>query len=305
MREFASAELGLPDNGSYRTYADLQRPYVVWNVFATEGLSLQPREWCFPVVGCVSYRGYFREAAALALAKSLRADGYDVYVAGVPAYSTLGWFDDPLLNTFVSWPAGRLAELVFHELAHQRLFVDGDTDFNESFATTVGRMGALRWLESHGTEADREAYVLHGRRREAFLALVGEAKAELEELYASDRSPEFKRRGKQGILNDLRARYRVLKQNRWGGYAGYDRWFDEDINNAKLAALSSYTYYVPAFEGIFHDVGEDFPAFYQAVETLAGLPPLTREARLQQLLDENGRNPSSAQNRTGTLVKEG
>ncbi len=158
LRDFASTELALPDNGSYRSYADLQRPYVVMNVFAAPELSLQLREWCFLVVGCVYYRGYFDADTARQFAATLHARGDDVYLAGIPAYSTLSWFDDPLLNTFVNWPTARLAELMFHELAHQRLFVAGDTDFNEAFATAVGHLGTRHWLARYGTPDEREAY---------------------------------------------------------------------------------------------------------------------------------------------------
>ncbi|NJN46034.1 MAG: aminopeptidase, partial [Candidatus Competibacteraceae bacterium] len=165
IREFASTELALPDNGSYRNYADLQRAYVVRNVFATPPLSLQPRQWCFPLIGCVSYRGYFNADTAEQFAEILRAQGDDVYIANVPAYSTLGWFDDPLLNTFVHWPVGRLAELIFHELAHHRLFISNDTIFNESFATAVGRLGAQQWLARYGTSTEREDYERQQRRR--------------------------------------------------------------------------------------------------------------------------------------------
>lgn len=284
LREFASRELALPDNGSYRSYADLGRPFVVWNVFATPELSLQPQEWCFPVVGCVSYRGYFEQTAAKRLAEELRVQGYDVFVGGVPAFSTLGWFDDPLLNTFVYWPTGRLAELVFHELAHQRLYVAGDTDFNESFATFVGEQGAQLWLARHGTPEERRAYEDFRRYREAFVDLVLRTKEELTELYASAQDVAAKRAGKQRLLAELQSRYHDLKQG-WNGYAGYDAWFDQDLNNARLAALSTYTRFVPAFAALFEQRGEEFPAFYRAVEALAELPPEAREDRLLALLE--------------------
>jgi predicted aminopeptidase len=295
MRVFASTELALPDNDSYRNYADLGRPYVVWNVFAAPELSLEPKEWCFLVVGCVAYRGYFNEADARALGEQLRAEGYDVYVAGIPAYSTLGWFDDPLLNTFLHWSEGRLAELVFHELAHQRLFIDGDTTFNESFATTVGWLGARRWLERYGTARDREAYELFQQRRQAFLALVLSGKRELRELYQSGRGEADTRAGKQRVLGRLRARYENLKQVSWDGYNGYDRWFEQDLNNAKLAGLSAYTRYVPAFEALFERQEEDFAAFYEAVTALGALPAETREARLRDLMNEGARQLAARQ----------
>ncbi len=285
MRVFATTELALPDNDSYRSYADLERPYVVWNVFAAPELSLKPKEWCFLIVGCVAYRGYFNEADARALGEELRQQGYDVYVAGIPAYSTLGWFDDPLLNTFLYWNQGRLAELVFHELAHQRVYIDGDTAFNESFATTVGRLGARQWLDRYGTAEARDVYERLQQRRQAFLDLVLTAKQELLQLYQSDQSETAKRAGKQRLLAALQTRYQDLKRTAWDGYAGYDRWFQQDLNNAKLAGLSAYTRYVPAFKILFEQQGRDFSAFYQAVATLGALPRAARTARLQELMD--------------------
>lgn len=215
LRAFASAELVLPDNDSYRSYADLGRPWVVKNVFAAPELSLEPRRWCFLVVGCLSYRGYFEAGAAQGLAEALRAGGDDVYVADISAYSTLGWFDDPLLNTFIGWPVGRLAELMFHELAHQRLYVADDTAFNEAFATAMGRLGAERWLERHGTPREREEYAADVRRREQFLALVANAREQLLAVYASSRDEAAKRADKQRILTQLRERYQALKRE-WG-----------------------------------------------------------------------------------------
>jgi predicted aminopeptidase len=285
LRNFASTELALPANGSYRSYVDLQRPYVVMNVFAAPELSLQLRAWCFPVVGCVNYRGYFDADTARRFAATLRARDDDVYLGSSPAYSTLGWFDDPLLNTFVDWPTGRLAELIFHELAHQRLFITGDTDFNESFATAVGRLGTRRWLARYGTPAEQEAYATDTRRHEEFLALVLATRAELERLYASPQSAADKRLGKRRLLAELQDRYQALKQ-RWGGYSGYDRWFASDLNNAKLGSLNAYTRFVPAFEALFADSGGDFAAFYEAAAAIGHLPPAEREACLQALLQE-------------------
>ncbi len=282
LRTFASVELGLPDNGSYRDYADLGRLHAVKNVLAAPELSLQPRQWCYWTVGCLSYRGYFDAAAAGSLAEELRAAGDDVYVADIPAYSTLGWFDDPLLNTFIHWPVGRLAELMFHELAHQRLYVGGDTAFNESFATAVGRLGAERWLARHGDAEDRQAYALDSRRREQFLRVVAGARAQLAAVYASARSDAEKRLEKRRILMELRERYQSLKQF-WGGYAGYDRWFEQDLNNAKLAGNNTYHQWVPAFMALYQREGRDLAAFYRAAEAIAAWPPPERAARLTAL----------------------
>ena len=282
IRAFASAELALPDYGSYQHYANLQRPWVVKNVFAAPELSLEPRQWCFLIVGCLSYRGYFDPEAAQELAEALRADGDDVYVADISAYSTLGWFDDPLLNTFIHWPEGRLAELLFHELAHQRLYVANDTAFNEAYATAVGRLGAERWLERQGTAAGRAEYAADVQRREHFLQLTTETREQLAALYTDSRSATEKRVGKQRILAELYERYQALKQS-WGGYAAYDRWFAQDLNNAKLAGVSTYHRQVPAFLALFEQEGRNFAAFHRAAEAVGQLPPVERETRLQSL----------------------
>jgi predicted aminopeptidase len=283
MRVFASVELALPDNGSYRDYSDLQRPWVVKNVFAAPELALEPRRWCFLVVGCLSYRGYFDAEAAQQLAAELRASGDDVHVADITAYSTLGWFDDPLLNTFISWPTGRLAELMFHELAHQRLYIADDTAFSEAFATAVGRLGAERWLERQGTAGEREEYAADYRRRQEFLHLVATTRHQLAAVYASSRSDVEKRADKQRILTELRSRYGELKRS-WGGYTGYDRWFEQDLNNAKLAGITTYHRLAPAFLALYEMEGRDFTAFYRAAETIGQLAPPEREAWLQALL---------------------
>ncbi|MGF1528067.1 MAG: aminopeptidase [Candidatus Competibacterales bacterium] len=286
LRRYASEHLGLPDNDSYRRYVDLGRSFVVKSVFVAPSLSLTPRRWCFPVAGCVSYRGYFDAEAAEAFAASQRAAGYDVYVASVPAYSTLGWFDDPLLNTFVHWPAGQLAELMFHELAHQQLYVAGDTVFNESFATFVGVTGARQWLAAHGGEADRQRYETLERQRRAFTQLVLEAKGQLEVLYQSDGSDAARQRGKGEVLAALQARYQQLRDNQWQGRGLFDRWFARDLNNAKLAAFGAYRRYVDAFAVLFAQEDGHWPRFHQRVATLGALP---REARHRQLetLEEN------------------
>jgi predicted aminopeptidase len=290
LRAFASTELALPENGSYQDYADLQRLYAVKNVFAAPELTLEPRRWCYLMVGCLSYRGYFDAEAARRLADELRAAGDDVYVADIPAYSTLGWFDDPLLNTFIDWPTARLAELMFHELAHQRLYIADDTAFNEAFATAVGRLGAERWLEREGTTREREEYAADCRRREDFLRLVAAAREQLATAYASTRDDAWKRMEKQRILAELRDRYRHLKRNDWGGYTGYDRWFAEDLNNAKLAGNSTYYRWVPAFLALYEREGRDFAAFYRAAEGIGQLPPSEQETRLRELLWASAKN---------------
>jgi predicted aminopeptidase len=283
IRDFASGELGLPDNGSYRAYADLERPYVVWNVFAAPEFSVEPRQSCFPFVGCVSYRGYYAQADAEAFAAGLRKAGDDVFVYGVPAYSTLGWFDDPVLNTFVGYPDAELARLVFHELAHQVVYVKGDTVFNESFAVAVEEEGVRRWMATHATERERAGYAALQARRAEFVRLVLGYRDRLEALYREPLPDEAKRAEKARLLAELAAEYRTLKAERWGGWPGYDRWFDKGVNNAQLASVATYEQLVPAFRALLAREGGDMARFYAAVKDLARLDPAERDDRLAAL----------------------
>jgi predicted aminopeptidase len=287
LRDFGVAELGLPDNDSYRRYADLRRSAVVWNVVAAPELSLTLQTWCFPVLGCVGYRGYFAQAGADSLGARLKAHGLDVSVYGVPAYSTLGklpgsWFADPLLSTFIHYADAELARLVFHELAHQVVYADGDTMFNESFATAVERIGAELWLARHGSAADRAAYDAVQQRRADFQALTQDYRRRLEALYAGPLDAAAKRQRKADLMAALRADHRRLKAERWNGYAGYDNWFDR-VNNAALGVLAAYNARVAAFEALFVREGRDFKRFYAEVERLARLPAAERTAALDAL----------------------
>jgi predicted aminopeptidase len=283
MRAFASSELALPDNASYRRYADLRRKAAVYNVVAAPELSLQLHNWCFPVAGCVGYRGYFDEAEARAFAARL-PPGLDVAVYPVPAYSTLGWMNwaggDPLLNTFIGYPEGELARMVFHELAHQVLYVADDTPFNESFATAVERLGGARWLAQADGNA-RQAYADFDARRQAFRAEALATRQRLQALYDSPLSDDDKRQGKVEILGAFRERYGQLKQG-WGGYKGYDAWVAQ-ANNATFGAQAAYDQWVPAFEELFQREGHDFPRFYEAVQRLARLDKEARAAALEAL----------------------
>ena len=282
IRAFASSDLGLPDNGSYTRYADLKRPYVVWNVFAAPELSLQLKQWCYPVVGCAGYRGYFEQAAADAAAAELRSTGYEVNVAGVPAYSTLGWFSDPLLNTFIGGNEGQVAGLVFHELAHQVVFVGGDTTFNESFATAIEREGVKRWLDARGDDAARRAYAEFALRRSQFLDLLLKYRNLLQENYSSGVPDEVKRARKQQLFAELKQEYSRLKES-WGGFAGYDRYFALDLTNAHLAAVAAYNDLVPAFDALLAQSKGNMPAFYSEVKRIAALPKAERDAALGRL----------------------
>ncbi|HSV69614.1 MAG TPA: aminopeptidase [Methylibium sp.] len=284
MRDFAVAELALPDNASYRRYADLGRPAVVWNVVAAPELSLQLRTWCFPVVGCVGYRGYFAREDAEALAAALRTGGEEVSVYGVPAYSTLGklpgdFFADPLLSTFIRWPEGELARLIFHELAHQVAYAADDTEFNESFATAVERLGGARWLATHASAAARDEYERFDARRRDFKALVLATRARLDAVYRGPGSEAEQRAAKAAELAAMRAEHARLKAGPWAGYAGYDAWF-ANANNASLGVQAAYNARGPAFEALFEREGRDFPRFYAAVQRLAALPKAERHATL-------------------------
>lgn len=276
IRRFAAAELGLPVASHYSTYVDLQRPFVVWNVFAAPEFSLDPQTWCYPVAGCVSYRGYFSEAAARAFAEARQADGMDVYVGGVAAYSTLGWFSDPVLNTVLNRQQHQLAALVFHELAHQVVYIPGDTEFNESFATAVEREGQRRWLQANTVDAGRRAELEAAigtelTRQQQFVALVQAAAADLRAVYAGTASADAMRAAKQQRFGQLRADYAQLK-NTWQGYAAYDGWFAGDLNNARLGTVTTYNNLVPGFAALLAQQGGDLAAFYARTAALAELP---------------------------------
>ena len=279
-RTFASAQLKLPDNRSYRVYADLGRPYVVWNVFATPELSLQPVTHCFPIAGCVAYRGYYRQGAARGAAALMRQAGMDVYVGGVEAYSTLGWFDDPLLSSMVGWGDERLASLIFHELAHQRFYVKDDTAFNESFATFVEQEGARQWRAARGLPALRDDAA---RQREQFIRLVLDSRERLQGIYAGVQDDEGKRVAKQAEFERLRREYRQLRDGEWAGDKRYDAWMYAPMNNAKLLPFGLYDQWVPAFAALFAEVGGDWARFYQRVEALGSMPAEQRKAVLGRL----------------------
>lgn len=290
IRRFAAESLGLPDNRSYTAYADLQRPAAVWNVFATPELSLELKTWCYPVLGCAGYRGYFERADAEAMATELQAGGYDVNVAAVPAYSTLGWFSDPLLNTFIHAPDVELARLIFHELSHQVVYARDDTAFNESFATAVEREGVRRWLDAHGDERQRAAWAAYSQRREDFLGLLLAQRRRLDAIFRSDATAEEKRAAKAAVFDDLQHRYRQLRDERWGGFAGYDRFFERRLSSAHLAAVGAYNDWVPAFDALLAESGGDLPAFYARVRQLGALDMPARTAELRRLAPQLARS---------------
>ena len=295
-RAFAVAELGLPDNASYHRYADLHRTAAVWNVVAAPPDALTPHTWCFIVAGCITYRGYFAQADAQAEAAQLAAQGLEVNVYGVPAYSTLGYLNwaggDPLLSTFIGWPEGEFVRLLFHELAHQVVYVPGDTAFNEAFSTAVERLGSARWLATQSTPQARQDFAASQMRRQAWQTLTRATRAKLTALYASNQAqaldPQALAAMKNDIMQDFRAQYAVLRSH-WQAPATqlvhYDRWVAE-ANNASFAAQAAYDEWVPAFTALFEQQGGDWPRFYAAVRQLARLPAPQRQQALKNLIPE-------------------
>jgi predicted aminopeptidase len=304
LRAFAAEELKLPVDKHYRKYVDVHRPFVVWNVEAAPEFSLEARTWWYPFVGSLDYRGYFSHDGATNYAGYLARKGYDVSVGGVTAYSTLGWFKDPALNTFLFDPEAELAETFFHELGHQRLFAHGDTDFNEAFATSVGEEGARRWLGAHGNHAALEEYQAHLRRNDQYVHLVMTTRTRLAALYGDTRSGGDKlkanpkhqnvpaaelRRQKQQILDDMRAEYAQLKTE-WGGNDEFGGWFVHHVNNAGLNSVATYYDLVPGFEQLLAQNGGDLEKYYAAAKAISKKPRKERHAELKKLAAE----PSSA-----------
>ena len=310
IRAFAAQELKLPDNPSYKQYADIKRKAVVWNVVAAPALSLKLKTWCFPVAGCVGYRGYFSEAEAKLEAETLKKQDFDVSVYGVPAYSTLGWSNwaggDPLLSTFIGYPEGELARVIFHELAHQVAYVVDDTSFNESFATAVERLGGARWLAKYGSETTKAEYDVYDGRRRQFKALTKATRLQLTEIYGENKPQVFDKyasiatkniaktkanieikttentKEKALIIDNFKAQYELLKTS-WNGYTGYDNWVKQ-ANNAAFGALAAYDDGVPQFEALFEEQGRDWPKFYAAVKKLANMPKEARQTAMKKLI---------------------
>ena len=290
IRSFAATELQLPDNASYKRYADLRRNAVVWNVVAAPEFSLTLKTWCFPVAGCIGYRGYFNEADARAEAAQLQGEGLEVSVYGVPAYSTLGKLDwlggDPLLNTFINYPEGELARLIFHELAHQVMYAADDTMFNESFATAVERLGSQRWLAANASQVAKDEYAALDARRQQFRALTAATRHDLTQIYLQNTAPAQQIRAqadpKSIVMQKFKADYAQLKQS-WNGTpqstAVYDGWVAR-ANNASFGAQAAYDELVPGFEALFEAGGKDWQRFYDAVKRLAALPKSERHQAL-------------------------
>ncbi|AWY41950.1 aminopeptidase [Pseudomonas putida] len=279
-RTFASQQLHLPDNQSYRLYADIGRPYVVWNVFVTPEFSLKPQNHCFPIAGCVAYRGYYSQSAARGEAALQRLQGMDVTIGGVEAYSTLGWFNDPIMSSMMNWGDERLATLIFHELAHQRVYVKDDTEFNESFATFVEQEGTRQWRTWRNLPPDNAD---QAKRRDQFTQLVLDTRSRLEQLYTQPLPPEQMRQRKAAEFERLRGEYRQLRDSQWVGDKRYDAWINAPMNNARLLPFGLYDQWVPAFVELFKQVNGDWVRFYAEVERMGALPIEQRKTALKAL----------------------
>lgn len=277
IRAFAVNELKLPESDSYTIYADLKRSYALKNLFAAPEFSIEPHRWCYPIVGCAGYRGYFDETRLNRYMKSLELKGFDVYVANVSAYSTLGWFDDPVLNTFIHWPQHRLAGMIFHELSHQQLYLDDDTAFNESFAVAVQQAGVMKWLQLNGSEGQANRYQQQLDNRHKVIQLISEGRDELKALYNQDLDDIDKRRSKEIIIRALKDSYHKLAGS-FKVKEGFRAWFDGSINNAKLASVSTYHAQVPAFHRLLQAHDYNFRAFFNHVENIASLAKAERSA---------------------------
>lgn len=302
IRAFAATRLELPVGKAYGAFVETGQPYVVWNVVAAPPDSVTPRTWCFPIAGCVAYRGYFREERARRYAARIADEGWDVHVGGVTAYSTLGWFADPVLDTFAFLPEVDLAGLLFHELAHRRLYAPGDTAFNESFASFVEQLGERLYVEAQGPEGAQrfgedalERRTQLRRRTETFIDLVLGARTCLEEVYAGGVDERDLERAKRRVFGALRTEYdavraRWLEQDPDGPL--WDPWFEQDLNNAHIASVGSYTVWVEAFEELFQQA-DDLASFYEEVRRLAELEPDERTRRLEVLAPARPQGPFS------------
>jgi predicted aminopeptidase len=281
IRSFAKDKLFLPVKNQYLDFVELERPFAGWNMWATPEFSFSPKTWCYPIIGCAIYRGYFSKEDAFNYGHQLEAQGYDVYIGGVVAYSTLGWLDDPVFSTFIYRSDIRLAALIFHELSHHLLYVSDDTTFNESFAIAVEQEGLRRWLTAINNLKASEIYKLDYRRRQQFIELVMKYRKELETLYAKNLPTPEKRQAKAAVFEKLKDDYRVLKQH-WNGYSGYDFWMYQKMNNAKLISVSTYNDLVPAFLELLKTCNNDLKVFYKKCQDLSKKSKEERWAYLEK-----------------------
>ena len=280
VRAFASQQLYLPDNNSYRNYVDVERPYLVWNVFAAPKLSLEHYQSCFLVTGCLAYRGYFNKMDAQQFVDELKQQGYDVFLAGISAYSTLGWFDDPVPNTIMHYSDAHVAGLIFHELAHQKVYVKDDTAFNESFAMAVELEAVKQWLKQARDSSIYTQYKKSKQHREQFINLLMQTRQALLQLYGS--GEKNKKDKKKIILANLKIKYEKLKKE-WNGDSSYDNWMKQDLNNAHFISVGLYHHYVPAFKKLLEQNDNDWISFFKQAEEIGDLPKEEREIKLEKL----------------------
>ena len=286
IRNFATKSLHLPENDSYRLYADLKRHFAVWNVVAAKEFSTKPKKWCFIFVGCLNYRGYFSKDDAEAYANELKKEGYDVFLAGAKAYSTLGWFDDPLLNTMMYRSEAQRAGIIFHELAHQVVYIENDSAFNEAFATTVEQEGIRRWMLKSGKEKEYQEYLRNKKRDTEINDLLQATRKELKELYKTKENDKEKRENKKLVFLKMQNNYQQLKES-WNGYAGYDPWMKQGLNNAHLLLISTYHELVPTFQAVLKKENNNLRSFYSAVEKLGEKNKEERKNQLKQIAKFN------------------
>ena len=270
IRQFSIDSLGLPDNGSYSSYVNLHQPYVIQNLFAAPELSTRLHQWCYPVIGCASYRGYYDETRLLAYIEELQSEGLEVHVGRVPAYSTLGWFDDPVLSSFIDWPDYRLAGLLFHELTHQQIYIDDDTTFNESLASAVQQVGTTIWLQSKSQNAALDEFRRWLAYRDEAIALIVATRTQLAGLYSNDLSDDEKRQQKSLRFAEAREAHEIIA-TRHGIERGFKSWFASGLNNAKIGSVAAYNSRVTAFVNMLEARNTDFPSFYHYVEQLGEL----------------------------------
>lgn len=279
VRSFASSKLRLPDNDSYLSYVQLDNPYVTWNIFAAPKYSIALQQWCFVVVGCVPYRGYFDEDEARQYAEQLVKQGMDVYVGGVPAYSTLGWFDDPLLSSMLDRGEIVAAAYIFHELAHQQFYLKGDGAFNEAFATAVEEIGVLAWLQQNNRSEEVQRYNDWLLQKTIFSEFVKTSRDEFETLYQQEYEIEKMQAEKEILVAEMRRKFANLSSNN-KQIARYSKWMSGPLNNAQLGAISLYRELAPAFRRIYGLCEDDFEKFYRYVEKIAEQPEALREETL-------------------------
>ncbi|MEE8365065.1 MAG: aminopeptidase [Gammaproteobacteria bacterium] len=276
IRQFSIDVLSLPDSGSYTRYVQLDRPYALQNLFAAPEFSIQLHSWCYPVIGCASYRGYYDEEMLADYIAGLKQQNFDIHVGKVPAYSTLGWFDDPVLSSFIDWPDYRLAGLLFHELTHQRVYIDNDTQFNESLAAAVQQAGTELWLKSRSEDTELKQFHRWIEYRRQIVRLIGRTRERLAQLYQSDAPEAIKREQKQAIFSTARVNHAAIA-NRLNFQGGFTHWFAGDLNNAKLASVSTYTSLLPAFLAMIEAHDHDFDRFFDTVEKIGDLSREIRE----------------------------